>query len=193
MLNRIAISGGSYDDWVETVYDVENYRKAETPMYMGGLSKEIIFNEVVSTAESANGDPLATLAGKGAMSNKHKGGQVNISVNEPSYIIGIVSITPRIDYHQGNQFDALYRTMDDLHKPSLDEIGFQDLITDKMAAWDTVNDDLSETFKSAGKQPAWLDYMTNYNRLHGNFADENNEMFMTLARRYEAKIEDMKG
>lgn len=27
--------------------------------------------------------------------------------------------------------------------------------------------------------------MTNYNKLFGNFADQNSEMFMTLARRYE--------
>ena len=121
------------------------------------------------------------------MRSKHEGGQVNIKVNEPSYIIGIVSITPRIDYYQGNQFDMLYTTMDDLHKPSLDEIGFQDLITDKIAFWDTTIDDLEYQYKSAGKQPAWIDYMTNYNRLHGNFADERNEMFMTLARRYEMK------
>ena len=41
------------------------------------------------------------------------------------------------------------------------------------------------TIKTAGKQPAWLDYMTNYNKVFGNFAIPDNEMFMTLNRRYE--------
>ena len=36
MLNRIAVSGGSYDDWLDAVYTHERYQKAETPMYMGG-------------------------------------------------------------------------------------------------------------------------------------------------------------
>ena len=36
-----------------------------------------------------------------------------------------------------------------------------------------------------GKQPAWLNYMTDFNRVYGNFADPDNEMFMTLNRRYE--------
>lgn len=49
-------------------------------------------------------------------------------------------------------------------------------------------------FKSAGKQPAWIDYMSNYNRLHGNFAIEDNEMYMTLARRYspDASFQEIK-
>ena len=42
-----------------------------------------------------------------------------------------------------------------------------------------------ETLFSAGKQPAWINYMTNYNRCYGHFAEQNNQMFMTLNRRYE--------
>ena len=78
MLNRIAISGGSYYDWVEAVYGQNAYGMTETPMYMGGLSKEIIFSEVVSTAASTD-NPLGTLAGRGTMASKHKGGKIHIS------------------------------------------------------------------------------------------------------------------
>ena len=39
---------------------------------------------------------------------------------------------------------------------------------------------------SVGKQPAWIDYMTNFNRTHGNFAVGQSEEFMVLNRRYEA-------
>ncbi len=188
MLNRVAVSGGSYYDWINAVYSENTSGMSETPMYMGGLSKEIVFEEVISQAETdvTGENPLGTLAGKGGLSSKHKGGKVYIKVNEPSYIIGIVSITPRIDYSQGNRWDTRLKTMDDLHKPSLDGIGFQDLITDKMAWWDTHGEsDEKEVMKSAGKQPAWLDYMTNYNRTFGHFANKNSEMYMTLNRRYE--------
>ena len=64
------------------------------------------------------------------MSQKHKGGKSIIRVNEPCYIMGIVSITPRIDYSQGNDWSVNLMTLDDLHKPQLDEIGFQDLLCD---------------------------------------------------------------
>jgi len=188
ILNRIAISGGSYDDWLDTVYTHERYTRCESPMYMGGLMKELVFQEVVSNSESAGEDrsqPLGTLAGKGVMSKKHKGGKITIRIDEPSYIMGIISLTPRIDYSQGNKWDVNLKTMDDLHKPGLDEIGFQDLITEQMAWWDTKIIDEVVTFKSAGKQPAWINYMTNVNQVRGNFAIKNNEMFMTLNRRYE--------
>jgi len=199
MLNRIAISGGSYDDWQEAVYGVEAVRRAETPMYMGGLIKELVFEEVVSNAEAGSEgveQPLGTLAGKGKLSKKHKGGEITIKVDEPSYIMGIISLTPRVDYSQGNKWDTNLKTMDDLHKPALDEIGFQDLITDQMAWWDSIaNSDGETQFKSAGKQPAWMNYMTNVNQVRGNFAIENNEMFMTLNRKYEndgnGKIKDL--
>ena len=66
-------------------------------MYMGGLIKEVIFQEVINNSETqgdGNTQVLGTLAGKGKLSDKHKGGKVVIKVNEPSYLIGIVSLTP---------------------------------------------------------------------------------------------------
>ena len=195
MLNRIAVSGGSYDDWLNAVYSHERTRGVENPMYMGGLIKELGFQEVISNAQAGveNEQPLGTLAGRGVLTKKNKGGKINIRVDEPSYIIGIISLTPRIDYSQGNKWSVNLKTMDDFHKPGLDEIGFQDLITDQMAWWDTTCVDENTTeFKSAGKQPAWINYMTNVNETRGNFAEKSEQMFMTLNRRYEGKISGIK-
>lgn len=195
MLNRIAVSGATYNDWKETVYDHVSIRIPETPVYMGGLSKELVFSEVVSNSASET-QPLGTLAGKGTMAGKHKGGKVVVKCDEPSYIIGIASLTPRVDYSQGNNWDSGLKTLDDLHKPELDEIGFQELITEQAAWWDTEWNSGTTTWvqKSAGKQPAWLNYMTDINVTKGNFAIQDNEMFMTLNRRYEhgpGGIQDM--
>ncbi|AXH73065.1 MAG: major capsid protein [Microviridae sp.] len=188
MLNDIAVSGGSYNDWINAVYDHEGRLNSEIPIYCGGLSKEIVFDEIVSNA-GTEGEPLGTLAGRGNYNGKHKGGKVTIKVNEPSYIMGIVSLTPRVDYSQGNRWFTDLKTMDDFHKPHLDQIGFQDLITDTMFWADTeIEGNISEgqtiTKYSVGKIPAWSNYMTNFNRTYGNFAKANNQMFMTLNRRY---------
>jgi len=198
MLNRIAISGGSYDDWLDAVYTHERAKSCENPIYHGSLIKELGFEEVVSQADvttDENGkQPLGTLAGRGRLTGKNKGGKIKIKVDEPSYIIGLVSLTPRIDYSQGNKWDTNLKTMNDLHKPALDAIGYQDLITDQMAWFDTecsTNGDL--TYSTAGKQPAWINYMTNVNQTRGTFAekinpgsaDEGGSMFMTLNRQYE--------
>lgn len=188
MLMRIGISGGSYKDWQLAVYDQEVWQQAESPVYKGGLIKELAFSEVVSNAESQN-QPLGTLAGRGVMTNKNKGGYVKIKANEPCYIMGIASITPRVDYHQGNKWDTNLKTLDDLHKPQLDGIGFQDLITSQMAWFEDKIDsaDQSLTHFSAGKIPAWMNYKTEVNEIRGNFADRNNQMFMVLSRRYDVE------
>ncbi len=197
MLNRIAISGGSYDDWLDAVYTHERAKSCENPIYHGSLIKELAFEEVVSLADTVVGDdsqPLGTLAGRGRLTGKNKGGKIKIKVDEPSYIIGIVSLTPRIDYSQGNKWDTNLKTMNDLHKPALDAIGYQDLITDQMAWFDTTTNGTGDvTYSTAGKQPAWINYMTNVNQTRGSFAEKTEEnggtaggsMFMTLNRRYE--------
>lgn len=180
MLNRIALSGGTYKDWIETVYTTDYYFRAETPIYEGGMSATIDFAEVVSnSASSASGEnePLGTLAGRG-FANNEKGGRLEIKVNEPSYILGLVSITPYVDYSQGNDWDIYLDTLDDLHKPQLDGIGYQDLLQRHMHA-------MAKEDAAIGKQPAWLNYMTNYNKTFANFAAGGNESFMVLNRIYE--------
>ena len=183
MLNRIAVSGGTYQDWVETVYTSKWNMHTETPMYEGGLSSEIEFQEVVSNSASGN-EPLGTLAGRGINTTK-KGGKLHIKVTEPCYIMGIASITPRVDYCQGNDFDVYFTTLNDLHKPALDGIGYQDLLSYKAAGW--------TTSKAAyGKTVAWVDYMTNFNKTYGTFAENGNEAFMVLNRIFEPKNGDFK-
>ena len=68
MLNRIAVSDGSYRSWLETVYTGGYTERTETPIYCGGSSAEIIFQEVVSTS-AADQEPLGTLAGRGLDTN----------------------------------------------------------------------------------------------------------------------------
>lgn len=182
MLNRIAISDGSYRSWLETVYTGGYAERTETPIYCGGSSAEVIFQEVISQSATAD-EPLGTLAGRGMDSN-HKGGHVIVRATEPGYLIGLTSLTPRLDYTQGNQWDVNLTSIDDLHKPALDGIGFQDLdaeLLDARASSVASNGQVTRTF--IGKQPAWINYMTNINKAYGNF--RTNENFMILSRQYE--------
>ena len=44
MLNRIAVSGGTYRDWLETVYTAGKYLdRPETPVFIGGMTQYIEF------------------------------------------------------------------------------------------------------------------------------------------------------
>ena len=176
MLNRIAVSDGSYNAWIQTVYTSGGLNHIETPLYIGGSSLEIEFQEVINNSGTED-QPLGTLAGRG-IATSHKGGNIVFKAEEPGYIFCITSITPRVDYFQGNEWDLYLETMDDLHKPQLDGIGFQDRLYKHLNASCT-NDDLEKTI---GKQPAWIQYMTNFNRTKGNFALIENEGWMCLNR-----------
>lgn len=195
-LNRVAVSGGTYRDWLETVYTGGNYmERCETPMFEGGVSQEIVFQEVVSNSASED-EPLGTLAGRGVTTGRQKGGHIRIKVTEPCYIMCICSITPRIDYGQGNTWDTYLKTMNDWHKPALDGIGYQDSLNGERAWWTDYiaeNGQLNKT--AAGKTVAWINYMTNVNRTFGNFAPEMPESFMVLNRNYSmgtnGQIEDL--
>ena len=176
MLNRIAVSDGSYNAWIQTVYTSGGLNHIETPIYLGGSSLEIEFQEVINNSGTED-QPLGTLAGRGIATN-HKGGNIVFKADEPGYIFCITSITPRVDYFQGNEWDIYLQTIDDLHKPQLDGIGFQDRLFKNINASASLND----LDKSIGKQPAWIEYMTNVNKTYGNFALIENEGWMCLNR-----------
>lgn len=187
-LNRLVASKGTYRDFIEVAYGVRNLKDFEIPVYLGGLSKKVVFQEIVSNADTAE-RPLASIAGKGTFAGDTKGGYVELNAEEAGVLLGIMSLTPYIDYTQGNKWSGNLKTLDDLHKPAFDGIGYQDNITDQFAWFDssiTVTGGVSAnpTYKSAGKVPAWLNYMTSYNRALGTLADD--EMWLILGRRYES-------
>ena len=191
LFNRIAVSGGTYNDWRDAVY-TDGKRLIESPIYCGGMSAEIGFEEVVGTAQTDSGgnvNHIGQLAGKGTQVNQ-KGGKLNIKCDEPCVIMAIASITPRLMYSNGNKwFNTDLITMDDLHKPALDGIGFQDLITEQMdwrEAHSNVAPGGSRIIRySAGKLPAWINYMTDIDECFGDFADPLKCGWMVLGRNYE--------
>jgi hypothetical protein len=195
MLNRIAVSGGTYRDWLETVYTAGKYLdRPETPVFIGGMTQYIEFDEVISksaTETTYGSQPLGDIAAIGRGGKPLNNGHVHYQCEEPGYIMGLMAITPMIDYSQGNDFDLNLQTIDDLHKPALDGIGYQDLIQEQMVGststyvgGETIN---KMKHLAANKTVAWIDYMTNYNRTFGDFAAGEALDFMVLNRRYEVK------
>lgn len=192
MLNRIAISGGTYEDWQDSVYETVKRRQIESPIFLGGMSQEIMFDEIIQTSggDGEETGTLGTLGGRGKnIGQSQKGGKIHVKCDEACFIMAIVSLTPRVFYSQGNRF---YMTeldsLNDLHKPEMDGIGFQDLIGERMAWWDTVITPSSTTIihrSKIGKLPAWIEYMTAYDRAYGDFAKEYGKSSLCLLRNYE--------
>nr|DAO97771.1 MAG TPA: Major capsid protein [Microviridae sp.] len=185
MLNRVAITDGTYQAWREATYGIRSATLPESPIFCGGMQSEIAFDEIVSNS-ATDEEPLGTLAGRGVATMYKSGRGLKIKCTEPSMIMALGSITPRVDYSQGNKWWTRLQNMDDFHKPTLDAIGFQELITDEFAAWNTEVTGVGEiTYSSLGKQPSWIEYTTDVNETYGEFAAGMPLAFMCLNRVYE--------
>jgi hypothetical protein len=185
MLNRVAITDGTYQAWREATYGIRSATLPESPIFCGGMQSEIAFDEIVSNA-ATDEEPLGTLAGRGIATMYKSGRGLKIKCTEPSMIMALGSITPRIDYSQGNKWWTRLENMDDFHKPTLDAIGFQELITEEAAAWNTeLEENYTPKYQSLGKQPSWIEYTTDVNETYGEFAAGMPLAFMCLNRVYE--------
>ena len=185
MLNRVAITDGTYQAWREATYGIRSAMLPESPIFCGGMQSEIAFDEIVSNT-ATDEEPLGTLAGRGVATMYKSGRGLKIKCTEPSMIMALGSITPRIDYSQGNKWWTRLQNMDDFHKPTLDAIGFQELIAEEAAAWTTeAIADHELTYQSLGKQPSWIEYTTDVNETYGEFAAGMPLAFMCLNRVYE--------
>lgn len=185
MLNRVAITDGTYQAWREATYGIRSATLPESPIFCGGMQSEIAFDEIVSNS-ATDEEPLGTLAGRGVATMYKSGRGLKIKCSEPSMIMALGSITPRIDYSQGNKWWTRLESMDDFHKPTLDAIGFQELIAEEAAAWSTeLEEKYTPIYQSLGKQPSWIEYTTDVNETYGEFAAGMPLAFMCLNRVYE--------
>lgn len=185
MLNRVAITDGTYQAWREATYGIRSTTLPESPIFCGGMQSEIAFDEIVSNS-ATDEEPLGTLAGRGIATMYKSGRGLKIKCTEPCMIMALGSITPRIDYSQGNKWWTRLQNMDDLHKPTLDAIGFQELIAEEAAAWTTeTTENYTHKYQSLGKQPSWIEYTTDVNETYGEFAAGMPLAFMCLNRVYE--------
>jgi hypothetical protein len=188
MLNRVAITDGTYQAWREATYGIRSTTLPESPIFCGGMQSEIAFDEIVSNA-ATDEEPLGTLAGRGVATMYKSGRGLKIKCTEPSMIMALGSITPRIDYSQGNKWWTRLQNMDDFHKPTLDAIGFQELVAEEAAAWSTeTTENYVHKYQSLGKQPSWIEYTTDVNETYGEFAAGMPLAFMCLNRVYEEGV-----
>lgn len=188
MLNRVAITDGTYQAWREATYGIRSTTLPESPIFCGGMQSEIAFDEIVSNSATEE-EPLGTLAGRGVATMYKSGRGLKIKCTEPCMIMALGSITPRVDYSQGNKWWTRLQNMDDFHKPTLDAIGFQELIAEEAAAWSTeTTANYTHTYQSLGKQPSWIEYTTDVNETYGEFAAGMPLAFMCLNRIYEQGI-----
>lgn len=195
---RGILAGGRYDDWVESQFGVRTSRSLCIPQILAVNDGRIIFNEVISLAQlDGSTSTNSGLGGKSSVAKgKIVGRRIHVNTTEHGWLMGILTIVPNVSYGQGIKPDLTKWRYTDLYTPSFDRIGFQSLpvpwlrsIPEQYRSQE--NSEASETRKiapsawydnSIGYQPAWLEYCTATDEVHGSFVPGAGLDYMTITR-----------
>lgn len=207
MQNRIAkyvdksiFSDTRFGSWIKAHFGVKTNNKLDIPQFLGSISSNIIFNDIYSLAQTGNGGITANQAlgsraslGQGYINNK--GSFVEFKATEPGFIMCMFRIIPYVSYFQGIKKMYLKTNFQDMYKPEYDAVGYDDLQTLEMCALSEYFDNFQRerptsftpidinTFNvSLGKHPAYMEYMTSFDEVHGLFAKKFDYGFWTLNR-----------
>lgn len=190
-LEKTKIAGSRYDEYIRANYGVTDRSDLMYPEFLGSASTEIMFDDVVSTAPAdASDQPLGSLAGRGyglLSSRKHF-----LNVKNHGTLMVMMSIVPRVDYCTGIRPSLRKTNFAHVYAPALDALGYQDKIASDLYALPALNSQgvpiegqQDYTSMAVGQQPAWSEYMSAVNELHGDCA--STLKYWTLARPFDRK------
>lgn len=201
---RAIIAGSRYGEFIRAMFGVNTDDKLDIPEYMGRFSTVMTFQDIVSqTGNTSEYDPtqgqypLGSSAGRGIKADSSK--KFYINATEYGNLFCIFSIVPSPDYFEGIKKELTKVYLSDEFNPQLDRVGWQPMTRSEIYALPTTDDmgnptvDWSATTTAdpfdavVGYHPAWLEYMTRTNELHGEFATSLN--FWTIGRTFDRSLE----
>lgn len=151
--------GGVHDDWKAT--------------YLGGSSSPISIGEVITTANTFDGNDLAGMTGdiygKASSVNDAK---FTFDTKEHGIIMGIFSVTPDADYNSfGIDPHNFKLRFEQFYQPEFDRLGHQPLNTYFLTCLSPVSDTNSKSWlqRVIGFQNRYLEYKTGIDKVHGQF------------------------
>lgn len=216
---EVSVLGGNstYSDWLHAHWGVDIPLGVNRPEYLGSTTSWVKFGEVISTSNitSEGSDSVTGLGDRGGVgfgAGRSKKRRYNFKEN--GYYMVIMTIVPEIDYAQGIGKALLKTSFSDLYVPELDGLGFQDIgmfelnalpnrvattistgsILEAYVVQDSsvpLNNPAANPFTtSIGKQPAWMEYMTKQNELHGRLVPSGDLGYWALSRTFFAPSGD---
>lgn len=141
--------------------------RLQRPEYIGGFKSPIKFSEVLQTSSTDATTPQANMAGHGISIGGSK--SYTFRCEEHGYIIGLMSIMPKVGYQQGIAKHLLRTSKFDYAWPSFAHIGEQEIQNQELFLQGSNNgDEDTETF---GYTPRYSEYKTWLNSVHGDMKD----------------------
>jgi hypothetical protein len=185
-----ALAGGNLKDWIRSQYGVTPRLMDDMPTYIGSWSTDILFDDIRATATTQVGGDTQYLGDKASSGRGYAGGSSRrIVCDRPGYLMYMLSIVPRVDYASFVDRYAMDKKLSDLFVNELNGVGLDDMLATDLANHispsygdsstptvyptyrsDLVDGELASDFAVA-KQPAWMSYMSDVNRVNGRFYD----------------------
>lgn len=172
-----AMASGTFKDWIRMHYGVTPKIMDDMPTFLGATSSPIGFEDIRATTYAKDGDATQYLGDKGSSGYGYGSSRrFRIVCDRPGYVMILAQIVPCVDYDQGLSRYVLSRKLSDEFRPEFNGIGLQDvLVSDLNASYESIteagtSEQLTPPWRaSVGKQPAWIQYMTDINKIRGTF------------------------
>lgn len=187
-----ALAGSTFKDWIRSQYGVTPRLMDDMPTYIGSWSTDILFDDIRATATTQVGKDTQFLGDKASSGRGYAGGSSRrVVCDRPGYLMYMLSIVPRVDYASFVDRYALDTKLSDLFVNELNGVGLDDLLVSDLCNHSYPEEAVGETgakaypiykvgaysspvtiYSSAlAKQPAWMSYMSDVNRVNGRFYD----------------------
>lgn len=194
-----AMASGTFKDWIRMHYGVTPKIMDDMPTFLGSTSSPIGFEDIRATTYAKDNDATQYLGDKGSSGLGYgRSRRFRIVCDRPGYVMVLAQIVPLVDYDQGLSRYTLSRKLSDEFRPEFNGIGLQDiLVSDLNASYEAAHSaGLADNHPvpwhvSLGKQPAWIQYMTDVNKVRGTFS--STERSWVLRRDMQATGEAASG
>ena len=207
LIDRFDVSGGRFSNWLRTVWGVKTRKDMDIPELIGVSSTILNPNVVTSMATTGTGeDTTSATLGEfaGNFNRRDSYSPHSFVASTPGRLMVIASLVPMVDYCQNFDSDLLKVNFADDYKPQFAQLGFQDVpLSDYMALPSFQMGQYVPMPQSAqvgaggfvdhygdpmdtvvGKNVAWIDLMTDVNRVHGEFSTYGTMETLVLQRRF---------
>lgn len=156
-------AGTKYQNLVQEFFGTNPPIGEEFPVYIGGVTRDIIVDKITNTAQS-EGNPLGDFAGQAVFRGSSK--RIHCFCSEPSYIFTIIyfSVTPT--YSQLLPKHFIKSKLLDYYNPLFANISLQPVYAKELAPLQLADNEIDATF---GYNRPYADYVSRQDEAHGEF------------------------
>ena len=134
---RNARTDGDYNSMIKAHYGVDPHINDGTPIYIGGTVQDVVFTEVLSSAQTETGSssdarltPVGAMKGHGITSASGYVGKVH--AKDFGLVLGVMKIVPDVTYSQGIPREWSRTTYDEYYWPEFNELGPQAILNKEL-------------------------------------------------------------